>query len=280
VVPGDDETVDATFDVFGRKRSNFLTAWERVHRKKEPGANDLRNAALRVANLRPVASKRVSELCSGGDATALPKRKSMTGELDDVLRREFGAFGTIAETRLSAQGRNRASATFTAVVVFRSRAQAEFAKEALTNQGLTPSSPDTMHVTWADASQERYDNVAHHGLNGTLDFQPNYAPHSSLPAGWTRHYDDKKAAYYFHEPTGTVTWHEPSTAEWERILDAASGRFYFANRLTRQVRWDDDPASAEAASSSVRLAAATSSSGSGGAAAALLGNPTSSIAAS
>ncbi|KAJ8605187.1 hypothetical protein CTAYLR_000397 [Chrysophaeum taylorii] len=245
--PADDanpSVLNATYDVFGRKRSALTTAWERLHGKKEEGANDLDNAALQVDGLKPPPRQR-TELCGGptGKHVRTPR-----GALDAAVRKAFGVFGQIAETRVAIRDRKS-----TAIVVFAGRACAEFAKEAMTGQGLTPESPGILQVRWAcepDAADDPAPNFepAVRTAPPPLVVRTDEPP--KAPPGWSAVLDAKsRRYYYYHADTKQTTWTLPSTApasepsqqrpdvEWTEYFDANAQRPYWANTRTREVTW-------------------------------------------
>lgn len=208
VYPRDDAdpgVLNATYDIFGRKRSLLLTAWEKAHGQKEDGANDLSLAALKIYNLKPPKPQR-TELCGGSR-----KKK----DLDYLIRREFGKFGDVAEVRIDST-----LTTATAIVVFRGRAQAEFAKEAMTGQGLTPDSKETLQLKWASSVTSILDNVGPHGQDAQLSYVPNYRPAAVQIYG-----SSSKASSSAKE------------SPWRRYFDAGTGRPYFVHSVSGATSW-------------------------------------------
>ena len=102
------------------------------------------NCTLHVSGLRAPPKKR-TELCGGAGA----RSRSVAGDLDAAVRKAFGAFGEVVETRVvldSTKGH-------WAIVTYSSRAAAEFAKEAMTGQGLRVDGGEIIQVRWAKDQQ-------------------------------------------------------------------------------------------------------------------------------
>lgn len=262
--PSDDANpaiINADFDIFGRKRTLMLTAWEREHGKKEDGANDLDNAGLHITNLRPPPRER-SELCGG---TTGKRMRSTTAALDDAVRKSFGVFGEIGETRVSLEAKKDKASV---IIVYAGRACAEFAKEAMTGQGLTKQSPDILQVRWASATgASDVDGPAMLNLAPARNHQPQPAAPTKaspapLPDGWVAVLDAASGCYYYyHAATKHTTWTlptqnladsdlqtgnmpaaepgAPEVNEWVRYFDAHSQQPYWANTRTNEVTWDD-----------------------------------------
>lgn len=262
--PSDDANpviINADFDIFGRKRTLLLTAWEREHGKKEEGANELNNAGLHVTNLRPPARER-TELCGG---TTGKRMRSTNAALDDAVRKAFGVYGEIAETRVTLDGKkDKASA----IVVYAGRACAEFAKEAMTGQGLTKQSPDILQVRWAstttasDVDGPGRLNLAPARNRQPVPTAPTKTSPAQLPEGWVAVLDAASGCYYYyHAATKHTTWTLPNqnlvdsdlrigkiaatqpgaseVDEWVRYYDAHSQHPYWANSRTNEVTWDE-----------------------------------------
>uniref|UniRef100_A0A7S3K2B0 Uncharacterized protein n=1 Tax=Aureoumbra lagunensis TaxID=44058 RepID=A0A7S3K2B0_9STRA len=196
--------LNSEFDIFGRKRSILLTAWEKAQRRKEHGANTLDLAALELSNIRPPQKQR-SELCGG----TVKQDRSVAALLDIQVRKAVGQFGDIADLRIHLERGLTKPAKV--IVVFKGRTQAEFAKEALTNQGLVPESRELLQVKWAPFEQ-----------SVPFDLQPTKAPYSA----------NLTASIYTNKNNVQV-----EDISWDKYLDATSQRYYWANRFTLQTTW-------------------------------------------
>ncbi|KAH8061546.1 RNA binding-protein [Aureococcus anophagefferens] len=180
---------------FGRKRSLLLSAWERHHGKKEEGAMETGNCTLHVSGLRAPPKKR-TELCGGAGA----KSRSVAGDLD--------------------------AAGHWALVTYAARAAAEFAKEAMTGQGLRVDGGEIIQVRWAK-DQQATSNA------GGYCHAPQAKPVPRLPPAQTA------------RPAPAPRPAPPLPPGWAATLDAASGRHYYHHAASGTVQWDAPAAPAE-----------------------------------
>jgi len=257
----DSEVLNATYDIFGRKRSLLLSHWERHHGKKEEGADQLRATALHVSGLRAPAKKR-SELCGGKAGTG---KRSAGGDLDAAVRRSFSAFGEVIESRVVLD----AIKGHWAIVTYSSRAAAEFAKEAMTGQGLKVDSGEILQVRWAkDQTQAQASGgyttiapklepvphapgVAERIAKATAAKEekapaapPAAAADAPLPAGWASTLDAASGRSYYHNgASGETTWERPAPAPgdvlpagWAAVV--AGGVRYYHNATSGETTWD------------------------------------------
>ncbi|KAJ1453295.1 hypothetical protein M885DRAFT_588698 [Pelagophyceae sp. CCMP2097] len=241
------------YDVFGRKRSLLLTAWEKKHGKKEAGSEDLQNKTLHVSGLQPPAKQRTA-FCGGRGGGA----KSAKGATDEAVRACFGAFGSVVETNV------RLDAVATrpnwALVTFDSRASAEVAKEAMTGQSLTLQSAEILQIRFAeqdDAAPGANDGAALQGYLKALQPAPRPAPEAALPAGWTTARDETGRVYFYNLESRTTQWHAPRAAPiappapplaplepeglaagWSLVHDEKQRLVYYHHAETGKTQWD------------------------------------------
>merc|ERR1711972_219068 len=73
-----------------------------------------------------------------------------------------------------------------------------------------------------------------------LDADGDLSRSHSLPHGWRQERDTRGRPYYWHVPTRTCTYDEPSPLPpgWKLALDRDSGRLYFWHKTTRETCWD------------------------------------------
>lgn len=215
-IPRGDE-VDGVYDIFGRKRA------------LREGGDDIENVSLEVSNLKPMQRER-SELCGGNSA------RSSRGLLDEAVRKAFGAFGEIYETRVTVDAKRKKA---TAIVAFKYRANAEFALEAMMGQGLTQHSAETLQVKWADSSVS---------INPppSVVAAPSHSQEKEKKIEWVPVLDAASGKHYYVDySTGATTWTPPLPAsesseresEWIEYKDANSGESYWANTKTRETTW-------------------------------------------
>ena len=245
--PRDDEDLEVLnedYDIFGRKRSLHTSHWERHHGKKEEGANSLRLTALFVTGLRAPAKKR-SELCGG---TTGAGTKSIAGDLDASVRRCFGAFGEVVETRVVLDSVRGHKCT----VAYSSRSAAEFAKEAMTGQALRVDGGELVQVRWAkeDGPEKGCSFVDVHA--GRRAQPPAVVvPSHELPEGWCATHDAASGRTYYHGEDGSgVTWARPTQRApavaslpplppgWRRLWDALRGCVYYHHAVSDETSWD------------------------------------------
>ena len=255
----DGEVLNATYDIFGRKRSLLLSAWERHHGKKEEGALETGNCTLHVSGLRAPPKKR-TELCGGAGA----RSRSVAGDLDAAVRKAFGAFGEVVETRVILDG----TKGHWALVTYAARSAAEFAKEAMTGQGLRVDGGEIIQVRWAKDQQATSTAGGYcHAPQAkpvprlpparTARPAPAARPAPPLPPGWAATLDAASGKHYYHHAaSGTVQWDAPAApAEepdalppgWARVVDEANGYAYFYHAATQRTTWDRPKADDDAA---------------------------------
>ena len=252
----DGEVLNRTYDIFGRKRALLLSAWERHHGKKEEGSLDTCLKALHVSGLRAPPKKR-SELCGGARGSG---GRSVAGDLDAAVRRAFSAFGEVIETRVvldSTKGH-------WAIVTYSSRAAAEFAKEAMTGQGLRVDGGEIIQVRWAkpetatsaaagyvhvDASSRPVPlkpptMTARPPKAAAVSAPPPNAAAAALPKGWAATLDAASQRVYYHHVSGAVQWEAPASAEaplpagWDLVRDDDAGVVYYHNAARNETTWD------------------------------------------
>jgi len=253
--PRDDEDLEILnedYDIFGRKRSLLTSHWERHHGKKEEGANALRLTALFVTGLRAPARQR-TELCGGRKGSGA---KSIAGDLDSAVRKAFGAFGEVVETRVVLDSVRGHKCT----VAYSSRSAAEFAKEAMTGQSLRPDGGELVQVRWAKEQAStsetgKFSFVDVHAGRAKAPAAragpPAAPPAESLPEGWCSTHDASSKRTYYHDEDGShVTWarpteRAPSVAHlpplppgWRRHFDAARGCVYYHHTSSDETTWD------------------------------------------
>merc|ERR1712110_1055547 len=93
------------------------------------------------------------------------------------------------------------------------------------------------------ADDDRYGRPRTHSApeDGTkLDADDDLSRSHSLPHGWRQAKDTRGRPYYWHVPTRTCTYDDPSPLPpgWRLALDRNTGRLYFWHKATRETCWD------------------------------------------
>jgi len=129
--------LDGVHDVFGRRYAPLRSAWEKTRGRKEPGYADTAWATLWVGGLQP-PPRAMSAMCLGKDSGGKKGGRSgaVAGSIHSQVLRCFKKWGSVIEVRvLPAPGPGEA---YSALVVYDSRAAAEFARAAMEGQPLEP----------------------------------------------------------------------------------------------------------------------------------------------
>ena len=190
--------------------------------------------------------------------------RSVAGDLDAAVRKAFGAFGEVVETRVILDG----TKGHWALVTYAARSAAEFAKEAMTGQGLRVDGGEIIQVRWAKDQQATSTAGGYcHAPQAkpvprlpparTARPAPAARPAPPLPPGWAATLDAASGKHYYHHAaSGKVQWDAPAApAEepdalppgWARVVDEANGYAYFYHAATQRTTWDRPKADDDAA---------------------------------
>ena len=169
-----------------------------------------------------------------------------------AVRKAFGAFGEVVETRVVLDSVRGHKCT----VAYSSRSAAEFAKEAMTGQSLRPDGGELVQVRWAKEQAStsetgKFSFVAFHAGRAKAPAAraaPAAPPRNLCRRAGAARYDASSKRTYYHDEDGShVTWarpteRAPSVAHlpplppgWRRHFDkGARGGVCYHNNVERR----------------------------------------------